>query len=133
MTRRWQPDEDYDDRDRWLDGEDGGDRWRNYAACRDDNNPDRFFPVDAHGNEPPIAPPEVREICNRCPVAGRCLERYMDEDQGVFGGTTGYQRRQLTRKIVRRQCVRCGSDGLVKNNQQTKEACLGCGLSWDIL
>jgi hypothetical protein len=154
---RWQPDDEYDDDARWRDDQDGGDRWRAYAACRAaDVDPDMFFPVvikrvvvpekvvngeliASHiievstDEEPPTAPPAVKAICQRCPVAGRCLDKYMDEEVGVFAGTTGYQRRLMTKKIVRKQCVRCQSTDVVKNNTQKKEVCLACGLSWDIL
>lgn len=102
------------------------------AACRD-ADPDLFFPGGADGEEPPLASPEVKEICRRCPVAGQCLDRFIDEEFGVFAGTTGYERQLLTKKIVRKQCVRCQSTDVVKNNTQKKEICLACGLSWDIL
>lgn len=136
---------DYDDEDRWLDDRDGGWRWQSYAACRD-ADPRLFFPVEVEvrnvdgqrvevptDEEPAFPPPEAREICHRCPVAGRCLERNMDQDFGVYGGTTGYQRRLMTKRIVRKRCMRCGGEDLVKNNNQKKELCLACGISWDIL
>jgi WhiB family redox-sensing transcriptional regulator len=129
---RWHPSDDYDDDARWRDDQDGGDRWRAYAACRD-VNPELFFPEDAGGNEPATAPPEVKAICGRCPVAGRCLDRYIDEPDGVFAGTTGYERRVMTRKIMRKHCGRCRSTDVIKNQTQRKELCLACGWSWDLL
>lgn len=149
--------EEYDDKARWLDDRDGGERWRAWAACRDDD-PAMFFPtvierkrvpipttefnsvndgftfieIDT-GEEPPFAPPEVKAICDHCPVRGRCLERFMDEDNGIFGGMTGYQRQLLTKKIVRKRCLGCGSSDLVMNANQKKELCLACGTSWDVL
>lgn len=128
----WTPTEEYDDNARWLDDQDGGDRWRDWASCRDED-PTKFFPVDADGEELAFPPPEVMEICDRCPVRGRCLNKYMDEPYGIFGGTTGYQRQLLTKKITRKRCVGCGSTDLVLNGNMKKEACLGCGLSWDVL
>lgn len=149
--------EDYDDGARWLDDQDGGDRWRAWAACRD-RDPNMFFPVIverkrvpvptsefndvsdgytiieiATDDEPPYPPPTVKAICDRCPVRARCLERYMYEDTGIFGGTTGYQRSLLHKKIIRKQCLGCGSPDLVMNTNQKKEICLACGVSWDIL
>lgn len=145
-------DEDYDARDRWLDDRDHGWRWQRYGACRNED-PTLFFPtvvtrkhetVVKNGvevdevieteEEPPVAPPETREICQRCPVVGRCLERNMDMESGVYGGLTGYQRQLLTKKIVRKRCPSCGNEHLVKGGVgQKKEVCLACGLSWDII
>lgn len=137
--RTWQPIEDYDDNARWLDDADGGDRWRAWAACRD-KDPALFFPtvqvvVDdvVTEEEPPYPPPEVKAICDRCPVPGRCLDKFMEEEQGVFGGLTGYQRRLLTKKVVRKRCLSCASTDLVTHSSQRKEICLACGVSWDIL
>lgn len=135
---------DYDDNARWLDDADGGDRWRAWAACRD-VDPALFFPtqetktVDKDGvvvvteDEPAYPPPEVKEICDRCPVRDRCLERFMDEDTGIFGGMTGYQRRLMTKKIVRKRCLSCGSEDLVIGSSQRQELCLACGMSWDVI
>lgn len=149
--------EDYDDHARWLDDQDGGDRWRRWAACRD-RDPNMFFPTiverkrvpvpttefNAVGDgytfieiqtddEPAYPPPTVKEICDRCPVRARCLERFMYEPTGIFGGTTGYQRGLMHKKIVRKVCLGCGSPDLVVNANQKKEICLACGVSWDIL
>lgn len=152
VTRPLATDDDYDERDRWLDDHDHGWRWQRHGACRS-QDPTLFFPtvvkterqtvvrdgvpeeiVIETEEEPPIAPPEVRAICNRCPVAGRCLERNMEMDYGVYGGLTGYQRQLLTKKIVRKRCPRCTSDGLVKGGiGAKKEICLACGLSWNIV
>lgn len=146
-NRRWHPAGDYDDRDRQLDDADGGDRWRAYGACRADGvDPELFFPVEveriveggvvvevATDNELAYPPPEVKAICDRCQVRGRCLERYMNEESGIFGGLTAYQRGLMTKKIVRKRCLACSSTDLVMNATQRKEICLRCGHSWDIL
>lgn len=152
---RWRPDDEYDDRARWLDDRDGGDRWRSYAACHG-SDPALFFPVkierrvverrNADGEvtgsevvevptdeEVPYPPDDVKEICARCPVMGRCLDQHMEDEFGIFGGTTGYQRQLLTKKIVRRRCPGCGSEDLVLNSTQKKEICLACSISWDVL
>jgi hypothetical protein len=152
---RWRPDDDYDDHARWADDADGGDRWRAYAACVD-ADPALFFPVVverrvvpdrvirgelvpshvievATDEEPAYPPPAVQAICARCPVSGRCLDRYMDEEFGIFGGTTGYQRQLLTKKTLRKRCLSCGATELVTGSTHKKEVCLACGLSWDIV
>jgi hypothetical protein len=144
----WRPTDDYDDEARWLDDRDGGNRWQDWRAC-DGVDPDLFFPtqpivettvIDGRnvdvvvGEEEPAYPPvQVREICHRCPVAGRCLERNMDQPYGIFGGTTAYQRGLTQKKILRKRCMVCGATELVLNSTQKKEACLGCGFSWDVL
>lgn len=144
--------EDYDDHARWLDDQDGGNRWENWAACRD-HDPAMFFPVDVKlvapatrdqdGNvvteavyveeESPYPTPEVKAICDRCPVRWRCLERNMNEEFGVYGGMTGFQRALMNKKITRKKCVNCPSTDVVLNNNQKKELCLACGTSWDVL
>src|SRR5687768_1051467 len=84
--------------------------------------------------EPEYPPPNVKAICDRCPVRGRCLDKFIDEPQGIFGGTTGYQRELLTKKVKpRKRCAVCTSTDVVLNNNQKKEACLACGHSWDVL
>lgn len=149
----WRPSDDYDDESRWLDDQDQGWRWQDYRACRD-VDPELFFPVvvrrerrvERHGpdvvevtvdvptdEEPPLPPPEVAQICHRCPVSGRCLERNLDAPYGIFGGTTGYQRGLLNKKIVRKRCPICTSTDLVLSQTQRQELCLGCGHSWDVL
>jgi hypothetical protein len=138
-----------------LDDADGGDRWRAWAACRG-KDPALFFPlvvrrevvpervingevVPSHvievttDDEPPYPPPDVKAICDRCPVRGQCLNKFMNEDAGVFGGLTGYQRGLMTRKIKRKRCLSCASTDLVTHSSQRKEICLACGVSWDIL
>lgn len=141
LPRRWQPTDDYDDDARWRDDADGGDRWRAYGACRADGvDPDLFFPVDVtidgdvvSEEEPAYPPPEVMAICNRCRVRAKCLTRYVNEPYGIFGGTTGYQRALMNKKIKRKGCPGCGSTDVVQSTSQRQEACLACGISWDVL
>lgn len=140
-TLRWRPTDDYDDEARWLDDRDGGDRWQDWRACGDDVDPNLFFPTQpvvedgevVGEEEPAYPPPEPREICARCPVAGRCLERNMNQPYGIFGGMTAYQRGLTTKKILRKRCLNCGSTDLVVNGTQKKEVCLACAMSWDII
>lgn len=146
----WRPGDEYDDDARWHDS---GWQWEDYAACRD-ADPRLFFPVVVRkvrqqqeidgkltevvvdvptDEEPALPPPEPREICQRCPVAGQCLERNMDQEYGIYGGTTGYQRQLMTKKIRRKQCMRCGGSDVVRAMKEKDEICLGCGLSWPIV
>lgn len=49
------------------------------------------------------------EICNACPVMLECLEDNLYEDDGIFGGKSGRQRRQIRSKIGQfRNCRLCG-------------------------
>lgn len=82
--------------------------------------------------EPWYAPPEALSYCNMCPVRTECLEfATTHHEVGVWGGTTKYQRDQLTRKLERTRCPSCGcDDALVAEN--ARQLCLGCGTSWYI-
>lgn len=136
----WRPSGDYDDEARWLDDADNGNRWLDWRACRS-SDPDQFFPtvevvendVVIREDEPPYPPPEVKAICDRCVVRSRCLDRNLDTEWGVFGGTTGYQRQLMTRRITRKRCISCGSGEVVRSQTQRDEVCLACGLSWPVL
>lgn len=131
QRRPFQPLTDYDERDRQLDDADGGQRWRNYSRCLREPS-DKFFPEDNRGVEPPYPPPDVKQICEQCPVAGRCLQANMNEEYGIFGGMTGYQRSLMNRKIHRKACVSCGSTDVV-DKVPHHEICLACGVSWEVL
>lgn len=146
LRRRWRPTDEYDDNARWLDEQDGGNRWQNYGEClADDVDPDMFYPtrqrvshVNGEGvhvvdEEPPYPPPEVKAICDRCPVLSVCLARNMDEEFGIFAGMTGYQRGLLNKKIKRKHCPGCGSTDVVIARGGHQEACLACSLSWDVI
>jgi hypothetical protein len=58
------------------------------AACTGKDTA-MFFPTEGKH------PKEALAICDRCPAQRRCLETFIDEIAGVFGGTTGRDRRQL--------------------------------------
>lgn len=66
--------------------------WMDYAECAG-LDPDLFFPtrddISSHY--------EAIRVCNQCPVRLQCLEYALDnnERKGVWGGTTGKQRRQI--------------------------------------
>ena len=58
------------------------------------NYPDLFFPDDHHA----IA--EAKELCRGCPVLLQCAKYALDnfEYDGIWGGLTGKERKQLWRK-----------------------------------
>lgn len=72
--------------------------WWDRAACRDED-PELFFPISETG---PGAEQvrRAKAVCAQCPVRSECLKYAMDSglDYGVFGGTTAYERRSLSRQ-----------------------------------
>lgn len=67
--------------------------WRAEALCAETADPDLFFfPSRGHSPEP------AKAICRRCAVAAECLGFALSRDlDGVYGGTTRQQRRNLRR------------------------------------
>jgi WhiB family redox-sensing transcriptional regulator len=69
--------------------------WRDWAACSA-VEPDLFFPIGTTG--PALTQiDEAKRICERCAVREPCLRWALKsgEDSGVWGGTTGEERRVL--------------------------------------
>ena len=76
--------------------------WRADSACREED-PDLFFPVAGEGTPAGKAQyAEAKTVCARCPVRADCLAYALDSglDDGVFGGTTPDERRQLLKNRV---------------------------------
>jgi WhiB family transcriptional regulator, redox-sensing transcriptional regulator len=73
------------------------DRWRNRAACRN-QDPELFFPVSDIGPGARQAE-RAKAVCARCPVRARCLEHALENGlhHGIYGGTTESERRTLRR------------------------------------
>ncbi|MPZ80462.1 MAG: WhiB family transcriptional regulator [Actinophytocola sp.] len=72
--------------------------WRHHAACRDED-PELFFPVSDIGpGARQVA--EAKAVCARCPVRAQCLDYAMTNllTDGIFGGTTETERRELSRR-----------------------------------
>lgn len=67
-------------------------RWRLDAACAAYDTR-WFFPEDEEA-------PEAKAICAICPVREECLEYALThrEDEGIWGGLTGTERRRLRRR-----------------------------------
>jgi len=69
--------------------------WRQRAACRMPDVPVWiFFP--GRGDGPTVE--AAMTVCGRCAVRVECLETHLDERDGIWGGTTGQQRREIRRK-----------------------------------
>ena len=84
--------------------------WAASGACRH-SDPELFFPVTTTG----AAASQVaraKAVCRGCPVRDECLEFALDSGQafGVWGGTTGEERRLLRR---RRGYRRGGAEALI--------------------
>jgi hypothetical protein len=60
---------------------------------------DLFF---ADERDEPEAVAEAIAICSNCPVRDECLDLYLSERFGVFGGKTATERKDM-RRIVRMQ------------------------------
>lgn len=76
------------------------DPWEARAACLDLF--DLFHAPDT-GHPIPPARHQEREtralaVCATCPVRPECLDAYLTEEEGIFGGTTPEQRAQLRRR-----------------------------------
>lgn len=76
--------------------------WRHRAACRDEADPDRFFPV---GNSGPalLQIADAKRVCAGCDVVANCLAEALDWglDSGVYGGMSEDERRAFKRRNAR--------------------------------
>lgn len=60
-------------------------------------DPDTFFPegYNSHAREK-----QVTRFCKGCPYLAECLQFALENDEwGVWGGTTRYERTQMRRKL----------------------------------
>jgi WhiB family transcriptional regulator, redox-sensing transcriptional regulator len=62
--------------------------WHTHAACRG-MGPDRWFPEKGEATRAQLA------ICATCPVIDPCREYGIEERAGIWGGTTGNDRRRI--------------------------------------
>lgn len=78
--------------------------WHVMAACAG-LDPDLFMPErgDVLGVRAALA------VCATCPVVDDCLAENLEQTEGIFGGTTGKDRRLLRRTMPKlRSCLWCG-------------------------
>jgi WhiB family redox-sensing transcriptional regulator len=83
--------------------------WRHDAICAAED-PELFFPVGDNGRyEGPalVQIAEAKAVCRRCPVREQCLQWALatGQDEGVWGGLTEIERRQLRRHAARTAAV----------------------------
>ncbi len=71
------------------------DNQQSKAPCRD-VDPELFFPTGKYEETVEMA----KRICRRCSVRKECLQTAMEqgEQYGIWGGTTGDERRNLRRR-----------------------------------
>lgn len=80
-----------------------GAEWRQWAACRG-RAPWVFFP--ARGDHRAVT--AALRICGACTVRQECLEANIDQREGIWGGKTQRQLRELRRTMtVARTCIEC--------------------------
>lgn len=65
--------------------------WREQSLCRQ-VDPELFF------GEPGANPNAARRVCAACPVTAECLTAGINEQWGIWGGTTYYERRQMRKQ-----------------------------------
>jgi WhiB family redox-sensing transcriptional regulator len=76
-----------------------GDRWRDQAACLDED-PELFFPEQGEWAKAR----QAKAVCQQCAVRGPCLHDALNgpqathDETGIFGGTTPRERRGLRRR-----------------------------------
>ena len=77
-------------------------RWWERAKCRG-VDPDLFFPSRGDSGREALA------VCAECPVQPQCLQYALDNGErlGIWGGTTGKQRRKMRRP--RKACASCST------------------------
>src|SRR5688572_11954482 len=103
--------------------------WRKRSLCRG-RDTEMFFVTDEEHPTRHRTPEEAAAIavCNRCPVAGNCLNWALATgEKGIWGGTTTRERRLLKRPGIRSNCVRCGNRKYTIITEY--QICLACGLS----
>lgn len=89
------------------------DEWRTLAKCRG-MDPEIFYPE--RGDVVTLR--TAKSVCESCPVTGPCLEFALDmnEREGVFGGKSAKQRRELRSAQAERNrlvvCQECGTEFL---------------------
>jgi WhiB family redox-sensing transcriptional regulator len=85
-----------------------GTSWRDHAACRG-LDPEIFFPGSSERVKFDIA----MSVCGECPVRTQCLDAHLMENEGIWGGTSGKQRKAMrSADGVNIACHWCGKSFL---------------------
>lgn len=106
-------------------------RWQTQALCRG-MDPALFFPERGHHDDDCRA---ALAVCAECPVTTQCLEENLHESDGVWGGTTGRQRRVIRRErrldgtlpVREKPRPACGTDaGHRAHLRRHEQSCIAC-------
>lgn len=96
--------------------------WMADANCRG-MDPDVFFPSRS---DSPATIEAVLSVCQSCTVQDRCLSwaLHLNERDGIWGNTTGRQRRRLRGEQIRSggypvECIECGAEFLTDSQGRT--------------
>lgn len=77
--------------------------WHDRARCAGEPT-EIFYPGDHSGGG---VSPDVRWLCERCPVAAECLEEALStpesSDYGIWAGTTARERTRIRRARAQRR------------------------------
>lgn len=86
--------------------------WHAFAACAG-LDPEMFFPARGDAEGVTVA----KAICDTCIVRADCLRENVYEKDGIYGGTTGRQRRNMNKAALEPEfrCIEC-SRLFVRNN-----------------
>jgi WhiB family redox-sensing transcriptional regulator len=76
--------------------------WRNRAACRNDPDPNLWFPVGVSGPAV-LQAAEAKAVCLRCPALSACRAYALDNniEFGIYGAMTEQERAALKRRQTR--------------------------------
>lgn len=71
--------------------------WYKHALCAGHGEPDLWFPDGPDSTE---QADRAKAVCAACPVRDLCLAHAMENEErhGIWGGTTGRERRRIFRQ-----------------------------------
>lgn len=91
-----------------------------------------FFPSDE--SEAKLS--KIRSLyCDLCPVRAKCLNSALiNNDSGIWGGTSYAMRQALLRTRHRAKCPACLSKSMIETQATDEDppyqVCLACAVSW---
>jgi WhiB family redox-sensing transcriptional regulator len=78
--------------------------WMSRGACRQEPDPELFFPVAAVTGPAARQVEAAKAVCGRCAVRTHCLSYALEAmPEGIWGGTTPEERRAARRRASRLQ------------------------------